>query len=160
MIVCPGSFDPITSGHLDVVRRAAALFGDVAVAVAHNPAKTYLFPIEQRVDLARRALAEEGILGVRVDPVEGLLVDYCEEIGARTIVKGLRGSSDFLGEETMARMNRHISGIETVFVLADPAFSHVASSYVKEIAIHGRDVRGLVADVVAEALAERLGGTL
>ena len=131
MIVCPGSFDPITSGHLDVVRRAAALFGDVAVAVAHNPAKTYLFPIEQRVDLARRALAEEGILGVRVDPVEGLLVDYCEEIGARTIVKGLRGS-----------------------------FSHVASSYVKEIAIHGRDVRGLVPDVVAEALAERLGGTL
>lgn len=157
MIVCPGSFDPITSGHLDVIRRALALFGEVAVAVAHNPAKTYLFGIERRVELVRLALAEAGIEGVRVDPAEGLLVDHCRAIGATAIVKGLRGSSDFLGEETMARMNRHLSGVETVFLLADPAYSHVASSYVKEIATHGRDVHGLVPDVVAEALAERLG---
>lgn len=159
MIVCPGSFDPITSGHLDVIRRAQALFGEVAVAVAHNPAKKYLFEVDRRVELVRLALAEAGIEGVRVDEAPGLLVDHCRALGAHAIVKGLRGSSDFLGEETMARMNRHISGVETVFVLADPAYSHVASSYVKELAAHGRDVHGLVPDVVADALAEQLGGS-
>src|SRR5699024_11086036 len=106
-------------GHVDVVRRARGMFDEVVVAVAHNPAKKYRFDAERRVQLARAAL--DGIDGVRVDLVPGLLATYCAEIGASAIVKGLRGAADFDAEQAMALMNRHLAGIETVFVMGDPA---------------------------------------
>lgn len=149
LAVCPGSFDPVTLGHLDVVRRARGVFDEVVLAVAHNPAKSYLFDLEQRVELARSAL--DG-LDVRVDVVEGLLADYCREAGATAIVKGLRGGADYDSEQPMALMNRHLSGVETVFLVGDGALAHIASSLVKDIASHGGDVSDLVPPAVAQAL--------
>ncbi len=156
LAVCPGSFDPVTNGHVDVVRRAAALFDEVVVAVLGNPAKKGLFPLEERVQLIRAAL--DGVQGVRVEGVPGgLLVDYCRSVGAAAIVKGLRSGNDFGYELPMARMNRHLTGIETVFLPGDPAFDHVSSSLVKEVAGHGGDVTGLVPDAVLPRLLSRLG---
>ena len=155
LAVCPGSFDPVTSGHVDVVRRAATLFDEVVVAVLANPAKTGLFPIEERVELIRAAL--DGEHGVRVETVPGgLLVDYCRSVGAAAIVKGVRSGNDYAYELPMARMNRHLTGIETVFLPADPAFEHVSSSLVKEVAGLGGDVAGLVPDAVLPRLLARL----
>ena len=112
-VVCPGSFDPITLGHLDVVSRAADLFGEVVVAIGRNSTKSHLFSLEERLDLARRALAE--VPGATVAPIDGLLVDFCRTIGASAIVKGLRFASDFDYELQMAHMNEHVGGVETVF---------------------------------------------
>lgn len=151
LAVCPGSFDPITLGHVDVVRRARRMFDEVILAVADNPAKRYLFSAQERVDLATRALA--GLDGVRVALVPGLLATFCTEQGADVIVKGLRGGADVDAEHTMALMNRHLAGIETTFLLGDPALAHIASSLVKDVAGHGGDVSELVPPVVAEALA-------
>src|SRR5699024_5307663 len=105
--VCPGSFDPITLGHLDVVRRARSLFDDVVVAVAQHPGKAPLLPVDVRVELARAALA--GMPGVRVAAAPGLLVDFCRDVGAVAVVKGLRGGADYDAEVPMALMNRHLS---------------------------------------------------
>lgn len=150
--VCPGSFDPVTLGHLDVVRRARALFDEVVVGVAHNSAKQALLPAEVRLELARSALL--GLDGVRVELVGGLLTDFCREIGAAAIVKGLRGGADFDHEVPMALMNRHQTGVETVFVVGDPALGHIASSLVKDVARHGGSITGLVpAGVEAVVLA-------
>jgi pantetheine-phosphate adenylyltransferase len=156
--VCPGSFDPVTSGHLEVIGRAAALFDEVVVAVLKNPAKPGLFTLEERVGLVRAGLGEAGIAGsIRVEGVEGgLLVDYCRRIGAIAVVKGLRGGTDFAYELPMALMNRHLTNLETVFLAGDPKLEHVSSSLVKEVAAHGGDVTGLVPDVVLAALRERL----
>ena len=155
LAVCPGSFDPVTNGHVDVVRRAATLFDEVVVAVLANPAKTGLIPIEERVELIRAAL--DGEHGVRVETVPGvLLVDYCRSVGAVAIVKGVRSGNDYAYELPMARMNRHLTGIETVFLPADPAFEHVSSSLVKEVAGLGGDVAGLVPDAVLPRLLARL----
>ncbi len=153
--VCPGSFDPITLGHVDVVRRARAMFDEVVVAVAHNPDKRYLFAPEQRVALAEEAVA--GIDGVRVTLVEGLLAEFCTQIGATAVVKGLRGAADYDAEQAMALMNRHLAGIETVFVMGDPGLGHVASSLVKDVARHGGQVDDLVPAGVAAALRTALG---
>lgn len=133
--VCPGSFDPFTLGHLDVVTRAARLFDEVVVGIAHNAGKSPLLSLEERVAVASATVA--GLEGVRVAVVPGLLVDFCREVGADAIIKGLRGSADVDAETPMALMNRHLSGIETVFVLGDPARSHIASSMVKDVARHG-----------------------
>ncbi|MFH5823917.1 pantetheine-phosphate adenylyltransferase [Georgenia sp. AZ-5] len=152
LAVCPGSYDPITLGHVDVVRRARAMFDEVVVAVAHNPAKRYLFSPERRVELAREALA--GVDGVRVALVPGLLARYCADVGAAAIVKGLRGAADFDAEQSMALMNRHLAGIETVFVMGDPGLGHVASSLVKDVVSHGGQVDDLVPPAVAAALRE------
>ena len=154
LAVCPGSFDPITLGHVDVVRRALEMFDEVVVAVAHNPAKRYLFGADERVDLARAALAD--LPGARVELVPGLLARYCADIGAAAIVKGLRGAADFDSEQSMALMNRHLAGVETVFVMGDPALGHVASSLVKDVASHGGRVDDLVPAAVAAALAHAL----
>jgi pantetheine-phosphate adenylyltransferase len=157
LAVCPGSFDPVTNGHVDVVRRAAALFDEVVVAVMGNPAKSGLFPLDERVELLRAAVS--GIDGVRVEPVSGgLLVDYCRSVEASAIVKGLRTGNDFAYELPMALMNRHLTGIETVFLPGDPRFEHVSSSLVKEVAGHGGDVTGLVPDAVLPRLLARLAG--
>jgi pantetheine-phosphate adenylyltransferase len=155
--VCPGSFDPVTSGHLDVIGRAAALFDEVVVAVLRNPGKPGLFTLQERVDLIREALG--GLRTVRVEGVEGgLLVDYCREVGAIAVVKGLRGGTDFAYELPMALMNRHLTNLETVFLAGDPKLEHVSSSLVKEVAAYGGDVSGLVPDVVLSALRERYRG--
>lgn len=153
--VCPGSFDPITLGHVDVVRRARAMFDEVIVAVAHNAGKRYLFDEQQRVDLARAAVA--GIDGVRVALVEGLLADFCTDVGASAIVKGLRGAADYDAEQAMALMNRHLAAVETIFVMGDPTLGHVASSLVKDVARHGGRVDDLVPAGVAAALRTALG---
>ena len=155
LAVCPGSFDPVTNGHVDIVRRAVTLFDEVVVAVLGNPAKQGLFTVEERVDLLRASL--EGIAHVRVEAVGGgLLVDYGRRVGASAIVKGLRSGGDYAYELPMALMNRHLSGLETVFLPAEPTFEHVSSSLVKEVASHGGDVTGMVPDVVLDRLRARL----
>ncbi|GLY30137.1 phosphopantetheine adenylyltransferase [Kineosporia sp. NBRC 101731] len=154
--VCPGSFDPVTNGHLDVIRRAALLFDEVVVAVAGNPAKKSMFRLSERVELIERSLAD--VPSVTVATVEGgLLVDFCRRVGAVAVVKGLRGGTDFAYELPMALMNRHLSGVETVFLPGEPRFEHVSSSLIKEVAAHGGDVSGLVPDHVLARLLERVG---
>jgi pantetheine-phosphate adenylyltransferase len=154
--VCPGSFDPMTLGHLDVVRRARAMFDEVVVGVARNSSKTALLGLEERVALARASVA--GLDGVRVEPVPGLLSAFCVDVGASAVVKGLRGGADVDHEVPMALMNRHLSGVETVFVLGDPALAHVASSLVKDVARHGGPIADLVPAGVERAVREALGG--
>ncbi|WNB84649.1 pantetheine-phosphate adenylyltransferase [Cellulomonas sp. ATA003] len=153
--VCPGSFDPITLGHLDVVRRARAMFDEVVVGVARNSSKSALLTLEQRVELARAAVA--GLPGVRVEPVPGLLSEFCRDVGAAAVVKGLRGGADVDHEVPMALMNRHLTGVETVFVLGDPALAHIASSLVKDVARHGGAVGDLVPAGVEHAVRDALG---
>jgi pantetheine-phosphate adenylyltransferase len=153
--VCPGSYDPVTIGHVDVIGRAAALYDEVVVAVLHNPAKRGTFTVDERVDLLGRALAH--LPTVRIEPFAGvLLVDVCRDVGAQAIVKGLRGDTDFAYELPMALMNRHLSGVETVFLPGNPEFAHVSSSLVKEVAGLGGDVEGLVPAAVHEALMARV----
>lgn len=159
--VCPGSYDPVTLGHVDVVVRAAALFDHVVVAVVHNPAKAGLFPVPQRRELLAEVIDSlelpPGSGRVSLDVVEGgLLVDYCSRIGARAVVKGLRGGTDFGYELPMALMNRHLSGLETVFLPGEPRYEHVSSSLVKEVARHGGDVSDLVPAAVLRPLLSRL----
>jgi len=151
--VVPGSFDPVTLGHLDVVRRAADLFEKVVVAVASNVGKAPLLPVADRVALVERAVA--GIARVRVAEVPGLLVDFCREIGATAVVKGLRSGGDYDAELPMAWMNRHL-GVETLFLPADPAVAHIASSLVKDVARHGGRIDDLVPPGVADVVRARL----
>ena len=151
--VVPGSFDPVTLGHLDVVRRAADLFEEVVVAVATNAGKAPLLPVADRVALVDRAVV--GIARVRVEEVPGLLVDFCREIGATAVVKGLRSGGDYDAELPMAWMNRHL-GVETLFLPADPAVAHIASSLVKDVARHGGRIDDLVPPGVADVVRARL----
>jgi pantetheine-phosphate adenylyltransferase len=153
--VCPGSFDPVTNGHVDVVRRATSLFAEVIVAVLTNPAKQGLFGREERLEMLAESVG--GLPGVRIEAVDGgLLVDYCLRVGAVAVVKGLRSGTDFAYELPMALMNRHLTGLETIFLPGDPRFEHVSSSLVKEVAGHGGDVSGLVPDGVLSRLRKRL----
>ena len=153
--VCPGSFDPVTAGHLDVITRAAALFDAVVVAVVTNPAKAPAFDVAERVVMLGEALADHPDRGrVRVEAApRGLLADYCRQVGAVAVVKGVRGATDVDLEAPMAAMNRHLTGLETVLLPADPRWAHVSSSLVKEVAGLGGDVRGLVPDGVLAHLA-------
>jgi pantetheine-phosphate adenylyltransferase len=153
--VCPGSYDPVTLGHADVIRRAAALYDEVVVAVMHNPAKQGTFSADERRDLILDGCAD--LDNVRVELfADKLLVDVGREVEATAIVKGLRGSTDFAYELPMALMNRHLTGIETVFLPGDPSLEHISSSLVKEVARYGGDVSGLVSDRVRDALLARL----
>ncbi len=153
--VCPGSYDPVTGGHVDVIRRAAALFDEVVVAVLHNPAKQGTFTVQERMGFLREALGDVG--GVRVEAfADRLIVDVCRDLDAPVLVKGLRGGTDFAYELPMALMNRHLTGLETLFLPGDPAFGHVSSSLVKEVVRYGGDVTGLVPEPVRTALEERL----
>jgi pantetheine-phosphate adenylyltransferase len=153
--VCPGSYDPVTLGHADVIRRAAALYDEVVVAVLHNPAKHGTFSPDERRELILDSCGD--LPGVRVELFAGrLLVYVCREVGADAIVKGLRGGTDFAYELPMALMNRHLTGVETVFLPGDPRFEHISSSLVKEVARYGGDVTGLVSDRVRDALLDRL----
>jgi pantetheine-phosphate adenylyltransferase len=152
--LCPGTFDPVTNGHVDIVRRAAALFDRVVVAVVDNPAKEPLFSVAERVDMLREAVA--GLDNVEVDSFSGLLVDHARSRGVGTIVKGLRAVTDFDYELQMAQMNRHLGEVETCFVPTSPRWSYLSSSLVKEVARYGGDVSGLVPEHVLGRLKERL----
>ena len=156
LALCPGSFDPPTNGHLDVVRRAVRHFGRVLVAVAENPNKRALFDAEERVELLKEALG--GFDGAEVVTYAGLLVDLAREHGASVIVKGLRAESDVEYELQMAQMNARLNPhVDTLFVATDPRWGFVSSSLVKEVAQYGGDVRDLVPPCVAAALARRFG---
>ena len=153
--VCPGSFDPVTNGHLDIIRRAAGLFDEVTVGVLVNPNKQGLFDVDERLGMLREVVAD--LDNVKVESFEGLLVDFCRDHDIDAIVKGLRAVSDFDSELQMAQMNTSLSGVETVFVPTSPEWSFLASSLVKEVARFGGDVSGLVPSVVLARLNERLG---
>lgn len=149
--ICPGSFDPIHNGHVEVVTRAAALFDEVVVAVSTNPHKRYRFDAGRRLDLVRESLA--GIAGVVVEPMgEGLLAEYAAQRGAVALVKGLRSGEDYAYEVPMATMNRHLAPVETVFLPGDPRFLHLSSTLVKEVQGLGGDVSGFVPQPVLRAL--------
>jgi pantetheine-phosphate adenylyltransferase len=148
--VCPGSFDPVTNGHVDVIMRAAALYDELVVAVLVNPGKAGLFSVEERMELLRDAVAD--LSNVTVDSFQGLLVDYCRSHEIPVIVKGLRAVSDFEYELQMAQMNRELAGVETLFVPTAPQVGHLSSSLVKQIATFGGDVSSLVPKAVNERL--------
>lgn len=152
--VVPGSFDPVTLGHLDVIERAAGLFDELHVLVVHNPGKTALLPIAQRVSLLERAIHEGGLPGnIKVSSWSmGLLVDYCIDVGASVLVKGVRSQIDVAYETPMAIINRNLAAVETIFMLPDPANAHVSSSLVRQVAALGGDVSPYVPAVVAEFL--------
>ncbi|MFE7839497.1 pantetheine-phosphate adenylyltransferase [Streptomyces sp. NPDC057474] len=152
--VCPGSFDPITNGHLDIIGRASKLYDEVYVAVMINKSKKGLFEVEERMELIRRVTTEYA--NVRVEAFHGLLVDFCKQRDIPAIVKGLRAVSDFDYELQMAQMNIGLSGVETLFVPTNPTYSFLSSSLVKEVATWGGDVSHLVPPLVLEALGERL----
>jgi len=153
--IYPGSFDPVTNGHMDILERATKLFDEVIVAVATNPSKTPLFSVQERVQMLREA--SKHLPNVIVDSFEGLLVPYAATQGAQVIVKGLRALSDFEFEFEMALMNRRLDeGIETVFMMTNAEYSYLSSSIIKEVAGFGGSVHGLVPTVVEEALKLKL----
>ena len=148
--VCPGSFDPVTNGHVDVINRAATLYDELVVAVLVNPGKAGLFSVDERMELLREAVAH--LPNVTIDSFQGLLVDYCRSHDLPVIVKGLRAVSDFEYELQMAQMNRELAGIETLFVPTAPQVGHLSSSLVKQVAQFGGDVSHLVPKAVNERL--------
>jgi len=150
----PGTFDPVTLGHLDILRRAQVLFDKVTVAVAANPDKRNLLGVEDRVELLRRSI--DGLEGVTVTSLDGLVVDACRELGAGVIVRGVRSGKDYDYEVQMARTNRTLAGdVETVLLVPAPEHAHISSTLVRQIASLGGDVRAFVPTAVAETLAER-----
>jgi pantetheine-phosphate adenylyltransferase len=153
-VVCPGSFDPVTNGHLDIIARAAQLYDEVVVAVGANPSKNTLFTKTERVELIREATKELG--NVRVDHFEGLVVDFCRTNHISAIVKGLRAVSDFDYEMQMAQMNYSQAGVETFFMTTNPLYAFLSSSLVKEFCQYGGDVSGLVPPNVLSQLSTRL----
>jgi len=148
--LCPGSFDPVTYGHLDIIGRASKLYDEVVVAVLINPSKRGLFEVPERMEMLAEVTASYG--NVLVDSFGGLLVDFCKQRDISVIVKGLRAVSDFDYELQMAQMNHSLAGIETLFMTTNPEFSFLSSSLVKEVAKYGGDVSGLVPDLVLERL--------
>jgi pantetheine-phosphate adenylyltransferase len=156
--VCPGSFDPVTNGHIDVFARAADLADEVVVAVLQNRTKSSMFSVEERIEMLREVVAPFG--NIRVDSFYGLLVDYCRDNGITAIVKGLRAVSDFDYEFQMAQMNYRLAGVETLFLSCNPLYSYLSSSLVKEIVTHGGNVEGLVPDAVLERLNARISDTI
>jgi pantetheine-phosphate adenylyltransferase len=152
--LCPGSFDPVTNGHLDIIERTARHFDDVIVAVIRNPQKSEsLFTLEERQEMLREETAHLG--NVHIEFFKGLLVDFAEEHDAQAIVKGLRAVSDFDYELQMAQMNQRLSGIDTFFISTSPQYSFLSSSLVREVARFGGDVTSMVPPAVAKRLAER-----
>ena len=152
--VCPGSFDPVTLGHLDIIGRASLLYDEVVVAVGVNASKKRLFSFEERTEMLREVTAGYG--NVTVDSFDGLIVDFCRQREVQVIVKGLRAISDFDYELQMAQMNHGLAGVETLFMTTNPLYSFLSSSLVKEVATYGGDVAGLVPEAVHRRLLERL----
>ena len=152
--LCPGTFDPVTNGHLDIIERASRHFDRLVVGVLQNPSKAPLFSVEERVSLLKEVTS--GLSNVEVGSFSGLLVDYAKQQEAGVIVKGLRAVTDFDYELQMAQMNHRLGGVETFFVTTNPMWSYLSSSLVKDIARLGGDVDGLVPPVVKERLRDRL----
>jgi len=152
--VCPGSFDPVTNGHLDVIRRASSRFDRLLVACLRNAGKQPLFDVDTRLDLLNEVVAD--LDNVEVAAFDGLLVDFCLQRGVTVIVKGLRAVSDFEYELQMAQMNSHLGDVETFFMTASPIYSFLSSSLVKEVARFGGDVTDFVPSAVVDRLAEHL----
>ena len=152
--VCPGSFDPPTNGHVDILGRAASLFDEIVVAVLVNKSKKSLFTVEERIAMLGEIVTPYP--NVKVDSFHGLLVDYCREHDVRAIVKGLRAVTDFDYELQMAQMNQQLSGVDTLFMSTSPEWSFVASSLVKEVATFGGDVAHLLPPTVHRRLVERI----
>ena len=153
-VVCPGSFDPVTNGHLDIISRAASLYDEVVVAVLINVTKKGLFTVDERVELLGEVTAQYG--NVKIDRFHGLLVDFCATNGISAVVKGLRAVSDFEYEMQMAQMNYRMAKVETLFMTTNPQFSFLSSSLIKEIARYGGDVSGLVPEPVVSRLHSRM----
>ncbi|OBK89392.1 pantetheine-phosphate adenylyltransferase [Mycolicibacter sinensis] len=153
--LCPGSFDPVTLGHVDILERAAAQFDEVVAAVLINPAKKGMFSLEERLEMITEATAH--LPNVRAESGRGLVVDFVRERGLTAIVKGLRTGTDFEYELQMAQMNKHIAGVDTFFVATTPRYSFVSSSLAKEVASMGGDVSDLLPEPVNRRLAEKLG---
>ena len=153
--VFPGSFDPVTIGHLDLIERASRLFDEVVVAVLHNPAKTGRFTIEKRMEMLQKSCAH--ISNVSFDHFEGLLVDYMRSRGATVVLRGLRGVRDFESECQMAQLNHQMAPeVETLFLMTDPAHTHISSSAVREIAMFGGDISRFVPEPIVKEVTERL----
>ncbi|HEX3791139.1 MAG TPA: pantetheine-phosphate adenylyltransferase [Pseudonocardiaceae bacterium] len=152
--VCPGSYDPVTNGHIDIAHRASSLFDEVVVAVLVNKTKKTLFSVDERIEMLREVTSD--LPNVRVDSWHGLLVDYCREHEIQSIVKGLRAVSDFDYELQMAQMNQQLSGVETLFMPTSPLWSFLSSSLVKEAATYGGDVSHLVPAPVHKRLLARV----
>jgi pantetheine-phosphate adenylyltransferase len=153
-VVCPGSFDPVTNGHLDIISRASAVYDEVVVAVVLNPSKIPMFTADERVEMLRDVLkARPNVIVARF---EGLIVDFCRANEISTIVKGLRAVSDFDYEMQMAQMNYSQAGVETMFMTTNPLYAFLSSSLVKEFAKYGGDVTGLVPEIVSSRLSSRL----
>ena len=153
--VCPGSFDPVTLGHLDIIGRASDLYDEVVVAVGVNASKKRMFDLDERMAMLREATAQYG--NVVVDSFDGLIVDFCKANSIQVIVKGLRAISDFDYELQMAQMNHGLAGIETLFMTTNPLYSFLSSSLVKEVATYGGDVSGLVPESAGRRLVAQLG---
>lgn len=152
--LCPGSFDPITNGHMDVFTRAAAQFDELVITVVVNPSKQGMFTVDERVQMLRAATGH--LPGVRVASWQGLLVDFAREQGLTAIVKGLRDAGDFAYELQMAQMNHRLTGVDTFFLATDPAHSYLSSSLVKEVAKLGGDVSGMLPAAVHQRLLDRI----
>ena len=152
--VCPGSFDPVTFGHVDIFRRAAGLFDELVVATGTNISKSRLFDPEERLEMLREACAD--LPNVKVMGFTGLIVDFCREIDAPAIVKGLRGGNDYEYELPMAQKTSHLTGVETIFIPTAASLGYISSSLVKEVASLGGDVSELVPPAVHARLVERL----
>jgi pantetheine-phosphate adenylyltransferase len=152
--VCPGSFDPVTLGHLDIIGRSALLYDQVLVAVGLNASKRRMFSFDERTDMLRDATKQWD--NVSVTSFDGLIVDFCKQNDVQVIVKGLRAISDFDYELQMAQMNHGLQGVETMFMTTNPLYSFLSSSLVKEVATYGGDVSNLVPDVVHQRLIERV----
>jgi pantetheine-phosphate adenylyltransferase len=155
-VVCPGSFDPITFGHLDIVERASSIFDEVVIAVMVNKTKQTLFTVEERIEMTKEVTGK--FPNVKVDSWSGLLVDYCKKNEISIIVKGLRAVTDFDYELQMSQINLQLQGVETLFLSTAPAHSFLSSSLVKEIASHGGDVSSYIPAVLLERLKDRLAG--
>ncbi|UYG16096.1 pantetheine-phosphate adenylyltransferase [Brachybacterium huguangmaarense] len=157
-VVLPGSFDPFTRGHLDLARRAADLAGRVVIAVSHNPSKRNLLDLETRCAVISEVLEAEALADrVQARPLpSGLLVDFCRELGARAVVRGLRSQVDLAYEEPMARMNAHLAEVDTMFLLTDASLAHISSSLVREVAALGGDVDDMLPVASARALRAAL----
>ena len=153
--VCPGSFDPTTNGHLDIIGRASRLFDEVVVAVLINKAKSSLFTVDERIAMLTECTV--AYPNVKIDSFHGLLVEFCRDRGIQVIVKGLRAVSDFDYELQMGQMNHSLAEVETLFMPTNPLYSYLSSSLVKEVATYGGDVSGLVPELVNRQLLERLG---
>ena len=151
--VCPGSFDPITHGHIDVIERASGLFDEVTIAVLMNSSKSGLFTVDERVEMIADSV--KHLSNVKVDTWSGLLVDYCTANDIKAIVKGLRAVSDFDYELQMAQINLQLKGIDTLLMATKPAFSFLSSSLVREISSYGGDVSSFVPPRVVSALADK-----